>query len=339
MLPDFYDSANAARWDYQPDAARVLAEASAWAKAHGVRPAREDARRVELLLIDVQRDFCFPRGTLYVGGRSGRGALEDNDRIARFVYDNLRAITGVTVTLDTHFPFQIFSPAFWRDAHGNVPAPHQEISADDVRSGRMRPNSDIAVWFGADEAWLRRQVEFYCTELERAGKYRLYLWPPHCLLGGDGHALVGVVQEARLFHAYTRQAPARVEIKGGNPLTENYSVLAPEVRQRFDGAPLAERNASFIRTLLDADAVIIAGQAASHCVKSTIDDLLDEIGRVDKRLASKVHILEDCMSSVAVPDPARPGQFLADFTPQAEEALARWKAAGMRVMKSTEELG
>ena len=50
---------------------------------------------------------------------------------------------------------------------------------------------------------IQRRVEFYCAELEAAGKYTLYLWPPHCLLGSDGHALAGVIHEARLFHAFT----------------------------------------------------------------------------------------------------------------------------------------
>jgi hypothetical protein len=39
---------------------------------------------------------------------------------------------------------------------------------------------------------------------------------------------------------------------------------------------------------------------------------------------------------VTVPDPARPGSFLHDFTPEAEAALARFAAAGMHVVRSTD---
>jgi nicotinamidase-related amidase len=113
-------------------------------------------------------------------------------------------------------------------------------------------------------------------------------------------------------------------------------VLRPEVLMRFDGHPLAQKNTSFIKTLLTADAVIIAGQAASHCVKSSIDDLLDEIGAQDPALARKVYILADCMSAVTVPDGQ--GGFLADFTPQAEAALQRFRDACMRVVRSTDPL-
>ncbi len=120
-VPDFYDTNNAGRWDYRPDEQAVFERAVAWRDEHGLRPAAEDRLRVHLLLIDLQKDFCFPEGTLYVGGRSGRGAVEDNDRIARFIYRNLGVISAITCTLDTHFPHQIFSPAFWVDAEGNPP--------------------------------------------------------------------------------------------------------------------------------------------------------------------------------------------------------------------------
>ena len=160
--------------------------------------------------------------------------------------------------------------------------------------------------------------------------------PPHCLLGSDGHALVGAIHEARLFHAFARTAQSNVEVKGGNPLTENYSVLRPEVLSRFDGAALAQRNTQFLQHLLSADAVVIAGQAASHCVKSTIDDLLNEIAVQDPALAKKVYLMTDCMSAVTVPDGK--GGFAADFTPESDAALAKFANAGMHLVKSTDPI-
>jgi nicotinamidase-related amidase len=338
-VPGFYDPAHAGLWAYRPDLGRLLEEAGRWRASHGIRPAGSDKSKLHLLLIDVQKDFCFPEGTLYVGGRSGRGAIEDSDRIARFLYRNLGAITDVTCTLDTHFPFQIFFPSFWLDRDDRPLAAHREITTDDIRAGEVKPNPLVAWWLcQGNYTWLLRQVEFYCAELEKAGKYKLYLWPPHCILGGDGHALAGVVQEARMFHAWVRGSRDLMEVKGGNALTENYSVLAPEVLMRHDGQPLAQRNTQFIKTLLEADAVIVAGQAASHCVKSSIEDLLGEIRSQDEALARKVYILEDCMSSVAVPDPAHAGQFVFDFTPQAEAAIRRFADAGMNVVRSSDPI-
>jgi nicotinamidase-related amidase len=332
-VPDFYQAEHAADWSYGPDGQALSRRAIAWRHEHALHSSARDARRIHVLLVDLQKDFCFPEGTLYVGGRSGRGAIDDNDRVARFIYRNLGVITDITCTMDTHVPFQIFSPAFWIDTGGQAPPPHREVTLEDVRSGRLRPNPALAGWFGSGRPeWLQRQVEHYCRELDRTGRYTLYLWPPHCLLGSEGHALAGVVQEARLFHAYARLSRAAVEVKGITPLTEYYSVIGPEVLTSFDGAPLARKNIDFLRILFASDAVLIAGQAASHCVRSTIEDLLAHLGDYP---AHKVYLLEDCMTPVAVPDPGRPGTFLFDFTPQAEEALDRFRAAGMHVVSST----
>ncbi len=333
--PAFYDPKNADRWDYVPDQQKLFAEAAEWRREHGIKPAAADRFNLHLLLIDVQKDFCFPQGTLYVAGRSGQGALDDSRRIAEFVYRNLHAITNVTTTMDTHFAYQIFFPSFWIDRDDRALAPFREITADEVGRGDVRPNPMVAKWLcNGNYPWLLKQVRFYCAELEKAGKYRLYLWPPHCLLGSDGHALVGLLHEARLFHSFVRGAQSWVEVKGGNPLTENYSVLRPEVLARHDGQPLAQRNTLFIKTLLTSDAVAIAGQASSHCVKSSIDDLLGEILAQDATLAKKVYILTDAMSAVTVPDGK--GGFIADFTPQAEASFKRFADAGMHLVKSTD---
>lgn len=336
-MPSFFDPKNAERFGYRPDHPRLFAEATEWRKAHSITTAATDPRNLHVLLIDVQKDFCFPEGALYVAGRSGRGAIDDTRRTAEFIYRNLARITNVTATLDTHFAFQIFFPSFWVDKNDAPLSAFREVTTQDIDRGDARPNPAVAAWLcNGNYPWLLKQVRYYCAELEKVGKYRLYLWPPHCILGSDGHALAGVLHEARMFHSYVRGAQSWVEVKGGNALTENYSVLRPEVLSRHDGQPLAQRNTSFLKTLLTADAVIIAGQAASHCVKSSIEDLLDEIAQQDKALARKVYILSDCMSSVTVPDGK--GGFAADFTPQAEEALERFRAAGMHVVRSTDPI-
>ena len=336
-IPAFFDGKRAADYAYRPDAAVVADAAATWRAQHGVRPSAADETRVHLLLIDVQKDFCFPEGSLYVAGRSGKGAIDDSRRIAELVYRNAAVFTDITTTMDTHLAYQIFFPNFWLDKTDAPLTPHRVITSDQIASGEVRPNPAIAKWLcGGNYTWLCKQVLHYTKELERAGKYQLYLWPPHCLLGSDGHALAGIVHEARLFHAYLRTSQSNVEVKGGNPLTENYSVLRPEVLSRFDGAALAQRNTQFVQTLLSADAVVIAGQAASHCVKSTIDDLLTEIAAQDATLAKKVYLVTDCMSAVTVPDGK--GGFAVDFTAQAEAALQKFADAGMNLVRSTDPI-
>ncbi|MBK5257424.1 MAG: nicotinamidase [Vicinamibacteria bacterium] len=335
-IPAHYNPQHSRQFGFRPDAQSLFEAAGLFRRENHLLPAASDLHRNHLVLIDVQRDFCFPEGTLFVGGHSGHGAMDDNDRIARFIYQNLGLISEITCTLDSHLPFQIFFAPFWVDRAGAPLAPHRTLSRDEIRAGDARPNPDIVAAVGAlDLDWLTRQVLFYSESLEKAGKYVLYLWPPHVLLGGDGHALTGVIQEARLFHAYARGARNGVEIKGLHPLTENYSVFSPEVLLTHDGASLASRNGALIDSLLREDRLIIAGQASSHCVKSSVDDLLDAILEKDAQLARRVYIVEDAMSAVAVPDPAKPGTFLADFTDAAQNALGRYQEAGMHIVRTT----
>src|SRR5512134_606632 len=131
-LPPFFDPRAAARWSYRPDETALAAAAAGWRAQHGVRPSASDETRVHLLLIDVQKDFCFPEGSLYVAGRSGTGAVDDSRRIAQFIYTNLGAISDITTTLDTHFAYQIFFPSFWIDRDDKPLTPHTVITADMV---------------------------------------------------------------------------------------------------------------------------------------------------------------------------------------------------------------
>jgi nicotinamidase-related amidase len=128
-----------------------------------------------------------------------------------------------------------------------------------------------------------------------------------------------------------RHSQTGFEIKGGNPLTENYSVLRPEVLEGPDGRSIAQKNTRFIKKLLDFDVIAIGGQAKSHCVAWTIDDLLTEIVAQDPALARKVYLLEDCTSPVVVPG-------VIDFTDQANAAFERFAKAGMHIVKSTEAM-
>jgi nicotinamidase-related amidase len=163
--------------------------------------------------------------------------------------------------------------------------------------------------------------------LREGGKYELTVWPYHALLGGIGHALVSALEEAVFFHGIARRSQPDFQSKGSNPLTEHYSVLAPEVTTGPDGERIEGRNTRLVERLAGFDAVVIAGQAKSHCVAWTIDDLLDDFGE----LAAKVYLLEDCTSPVVVPG-------VVDYTEQADAAFRRFAEAGMNIVRSTDPL-
>lgn len=308
-------------------------EAAAWAKQYGVQPAARDQTRICLMLVDVQNTFCIPQFELFVGGRSGTGAVNDNQRLCEFIYRNLGCLTEIAPTLDTHTAMQIFHPIFWVNDAGEHPVPAATtITLEDVQRGIWKVNPAIAYSLGkGNYLALQNHALHYVQKLSDEGKYPLIVWPYHAMLGGIGHALVSAVEEAAFFHCLARHSQTGFEVKGGNPLTENYSVLRPEVMNGPDGRPIAQKNVRFIRKLLEFDAVIITGQAKSHCVAWTIDDLLTEILAQDPKLAQKVYLLEDCTSSVVVPG-------VIDFTTQADSAFQRFANAGMHLVKSTDPI-
>ena len=333
-IPGHYDPEHAIAVDYQvKDINALQKQAENWKNEHNLHAVGGDHKKIHLLVIDDQTDFSFPSGALYVAGQSGKSAMEAHHHLVQFIYRYLSMISQITCTLDTHLPYQIFFTSAHVDTNGNHPAAHTMISANDYRSGKYQPNPAMARQLGIDPMWLRRQFTHYCEQLEKSGKYQLYLWPYHCILGSPGHCLTGIVEEARLFHGFARGAENRPEIKGGNPLTEHYSIFSPEVATCWDGRPIpgAQKNTHLIETLLKADVVIMAGLASSHCVKASIADFLGEIKQYDPALARKVYILRDCTAAVVVPGGI-------DFTQDAEIALQHFQSEGMHVVNSTDPI-
>jgi nicotinamidase-related amidase len=334
-VPPHFDPARADKV-WAVDYLMVERNAESWAKAHDIAPAASDTIKTALILIDVQITFCTPGFELFVGGRSGRGAVEDNVRLCEFLYRNMKQITRIFPTMDTHTQFQVFHPLFWVNDAGEHPAPYTIITHSDVEGGVWKVNPRATYSLGGNYLALQKHVEYYTEQLERSGKYALIVWPPHAMLGGIGHALVPSVHEAVEFFNAARASQTGFEIKGGHPLTENYSVLSPEVTTTTGGAPLpnASKNYKFIEKLIDSvsgfDVIGITGQALSHCVAWTIDDLLKDILQKDPEAAKKVHIIRDCSSPVVTPG--------YDFTDDAEAALKRFEDAGMRIVRSTDPI-
>ena len=191
-------------------------------------------------------------------------------------------------------------------------------------------NAAVAEALGLDVDYAERHLAHYTRRLAEGGKYDLTIWPYHAMLGGIGHALVSAVEEAVFFHGIARHSRPEFQVKGDNPLTEHYSMLGPEVTEGPDGERLAGMNTELIAKLLAFDVVVVAGQAKSHCVAWTIDDLLED-DDVRERLAERTYLLEDCTSAVVVPG-------VIDYTDEADAAFERYAAAGMHVVRSTDPI-
>lgn len=307
-------------------------EAKRWAEHHNLRPASADEFKICLLLIDVQNTFCMPDFELFVGGRSGSGAVDDNRRLCEFIYRNSNAITQICPTMDTHQAIQIFHSIFFIDPNGVHPAPYTLISSDDVEQDRWTINPRILATLGVDQSYSRDYLKHYTESLSQEGKYNLTVWPYHAMLGGIGHALASAVEEAIFFHSIARLSPTDFILGRLNPLTENYSVVKPEVMEDHRGSVISGKDPKIIDKLTQFDALIITGQAKSHCVAWTIEDLYLELKELDPGLVKKIYLIEDCTSPVVVPG-------VIDYTDQADETYRRFADWGMHIIDSTQDLG
>jgi nicotinamidase-related amidase len=307
------------------------AEALEWRKKYSIKPASADEFRTCLILIDVQNTFCMPGFELFVAGSSGRGAVEDCQRMASFIYRNLASITGIVATMDTHQAYQIFHSVFFEDENGRHPDPYTRITVDDIREGRWRVSAEAARTVGISLEYLQSYVRHYVETLERSGKYELTIWPFHAMLGGIGHSLVPLVEEAVFFHAIARASQPVIRTKGFSPLTEHYSALGPEVKRGPGGELIGERDEQLINRLLSYDALIIAGEAKSHCVAWTVSDLIEVVKERRPELVPRIYLLEDCTSPVVVPG-------VVDYSVEAELAFKRFAEMGARIVRSTEPM-
>ncbi len=123
------------------------------------------SKRVELLIIDPQIDFCDPdKGALYVPN-----AEHDMRRLAQMIRRLKDKIDDIHITLDSHHFIHIAHPIFWKDSHGNHPQPFTRITLPEVEDGK---------WTTTQPGLYKRALE-YVRKLDQNGRYDLTIWPPH----------------------------------------------------------------------------------------------------------------------------------------------------------------
>ena len=265
------------------------------------------SKRIELLIIDPQVDFCDPaRGALYVPG-----AERDMGRLAAMIRRVKDKLDDIHVTLDSHHFIHIAHPIFWKDSQGAHPPVFTSISRTDVEEG---------IWTPTAPGMYRRALE-YVRRLEENGRYELTVWPPHCLIGSPGHTVF-----PELFAALTewesRFAFVDYVTKGSNILTEHYSAVQADVPDPADAS--TQINTRLIRTLENADLVVIAGEARTHCLAHTVRDIANNFG--DDSFVSKLVLLTDAASDI-------PG-----FEPHAQSFIGEMVGRGMQLSTTTEFL-
>ena len=233
---------------------------------------------IELVVIDPQNDFCSPHGSLYV-----KGAELDMERLARLVVRLKHKLNDIHVTLDSHRRVDISHPIWWKDSAGKPPAPFTVITPAEVRASK---------WTTAAPSAYKRSLAYLDT-LQATNRYAHVIWPEHCLIGDEGHNIAPVFSAA--VHEWeSRYAQANFITKGSNPWTEHFSGVRAEVPDMED--PSTQLNTDLIKTLANADIILLAGEARSHCVANTVQDIVAAFA--DPDCIRKIHLLTDATSDV-----------------------------------------
>ncbi|GAB4461464.1 MAG: hypothetical protein OHK0029_26780 [Armatimonadaceae bacterium] len=260
------------------------------------------------LIIDPQQDFCNAQtGALYVGG-----AEQDMARLAAMIRRIAPKITDLHVTLDSHHFVDVAHPIWWKDSAGKHPEPFTIITLADLENGK---------WTTTQPGMYRRSRE-YVEQLEANGRYPLCIWPPHCLIGSPGHAVVPELFDALKGWENQRFAVVDYVTKGSNIWTEHYSAVVADVPDPTD--PSTQINTRLIQTLTEADLIFVAGEAGSHCLANTVRDIANNFG--DDRYVSKLVLLTDATSPVT------------GFEAYQEDFIAEMTGRGMKTATTTDFL-
>jgi nicotinamidase-related amidase len=268
-------------------------------------------QKIELFIIDPQVDFCDPSGSLFVPG-----ADADMKRLATMVNRIGDKISQIRVTLDSHNVVDVAHPSFWVNSNGENPDVFTIISADDVRSGNWKPFMTS----------LHDRMLKYVEALESKGNFPLCIWPPHCLIGTPGNNVYPDLSDALIDWQNSKPWNVHYVSKGSNPYTEHYGAIEAEVPDPAD--PSTQINTPLIDALVQADTILVAGEAGSHCLKTTIEQVADKFG--DDSYIAKMILLTDATSPVIHP--------VIDFPTIQQQFIDSMVARGMRTSTTTEFL-
>lgn len=244
--------------------------------------------KFKLFLIDPQVAFTKAGEPLCVPG-----APEDATRIAALIRDNYESIEDIIYTIDTHPVNHIGHPGYWIKRDGSVPAPFTFITPDMIQSGEILPADASKVDYAKE----------YITTLNGA-----MIWPEHCVPGTESHRLNDEIESAI---NYWNVQPTAVK-KGFHLDLESFGIFEPEFLQHEDRT--ADFNTALVGDLLFGDLpIVVAGEALSHCVRRSVEQLTKWLKEYKPGFDfSRIIILKDCMSSVPSFE-AVGTQFLADM--------------------------
>lgn len=248
-----------------------------------------------LLLIDPQNDFCIPGASLYVPG-----ADEDMHRLANFINNNPELINSIHVSLDMHNYDDIAHPAYWKNSEGKNPQPFTNITIEDVENKKWIPNNLEALQ--------------YLKILKEKNSFTHTIWPYHCIAGTYGSNIFPALTTSLKKWMENTGKSFQTYIKGMDRNTEHFGIFKSE-----DGkSPF--NNELMAQLLIGHDTILVAGQAKSHCVATSLKQILE----VYPAEVEHIVLLTDTTSNVTGCDHI------------ADEIYANLRKAGMKEMTTAE---
>ena len=336
FVPSFYDESKCGTI-WSPDLSAATQAGVEYAEQNSIKPTAQCKDEFVILnIIDMQVDFINP----VIGQLCVPGAVDDVNRTCRFIYNNIERISHIVASLDTHYLYQPFHRFNWeagpnntltRNAgpqkgvaynEGDHPDPFTVITLDDLNNGVWRPLRNP------------RRMHAMVNSLQANNRAPLCIWPLHCELGTVGHALDPSLMEAIHFHSGARKDQYNLTEKGMSQSAEHYGILKAEVEFPDDAhTHLVQR---IVNEYRKADKIYILGQARTHCVLQTVDQIVEIFSNNSPEVLENVYIVEDCMSNVPnISD--ENGNIIVDFDSPATDAFKRYSNDhGVKFIQSTD---
>ena len=229
-------------------------------------------KQFKIFGIDLQDEFTTAGHKLCVPGAPG-----DIGRMRTLIENYMASIVDFVLTIDTHPEDHIGHPGWWKLRNGGTPAEFTLVTEEMVLNGDIRP---------ADPQQLDYAKE-YLHHLKA-----VMIWNRHCGIKQDGHAINETI--AGLIRTWGG-VPTIVK-KGFNRDTEAFGVFAAEHYNHEIGTDF---NWHLLADIINGGyPVVVVGEARSHCVRRSLEQMVEALGDGHLFPLKKIVIVKDCMSDV-----------------------------------------
>lgn len=255
-------------------------------------------KKLHLLLIDPQNSFCkvVPQNEQQIkhdGELCVPGAWEDMVRCAKLIETLDKKLNDIHITLDSHHSVHIAHPIWFKNNKGVHPNPFTIMREQNGVIIGSSNGIDVGEFTTTNPSFLKRTLEYLRT-LKSGGRYPHCIWTEHCKIGSIGAAVVDPIFSAISNWCNKNFALVDFVTKGSNIFTEHFGAVKAEVPDPSD--PSTQLNTSFIQTLMEADEILLAGEALNFCCANTILDIANEFP--DGSFSKKLVLLTDCSSEI-----------------------------------------